>query len=616
MTGRRRTRWLGTALLGLLLAVAVGLEPGPAHAQDDPPFPPEDQPQPTQPAPQLPPPPPGETPLPDDPLEPIGPPEDPDLFDIPGQVNSAMHGFLASMVEIGMRIVVGLLSSTILATPDLTGNEQIRGLWTAMLVVANLTYVLFVVAGGFVVSARETLQTQYGFKEIVPRIVIAGLASNLSLLVVGQAISLVNAFTVGVSRNAIPDGAGAAVADTWDWAAERTGVNVLALLLALVIVALALIVLVTYIVRVAVMVVLIVSAPIVLLFHALPQTEKLAFLWWRALVGCFAIQAGQTLTLIVTIGVFLFPFGSTIMGVPTSGHGWLALLVAITMLWLMIKIPVWVKEYLWLNSRGVFRRLLFAYFLFRTMSAAAAGGRGGRGSGGGGTSSSGGPRPGPSGRSGSRQPRGSTRPSPATRRGLAGTRPGRGTPPGGTGGRPGAPGPGAAGDGPSTGGPGGPGGPGGGSAGGTPAGGSPGAAGVGTATRPTGAPPAGRSATRGGATGSPTSGTGSAGPSATGAQSSTPGAANQPVKPQVTPPVHWPTSWTGSPQPPVRLRASQAATPGPAVPRPGTSGRSQPGSPTGDARQPRRPAQHTPAAVRQPAKPKVTPPVRWPTSWR
>lgn len=246
------TRWLGTVLLGLLLALAVGLlDPGPAYAQDDPPFPPEDQPQSTQPAPQLPPP--GEEPLPDDPLEPIGPPEDPDLFDIPGQVNSGLHGFLASLVETGMRIVVALLSSTILATPDLTGNEQIRGLWTAMLVIANLTFVLFVVAGGFVVSARETLQTQYGLKEIIPRIVIAGLASNLSLLVVGQAIELVNAFTVGVSRNAIPDGAGAAVADTWDWAAQRTGVNVLSILLALVIVALALIVLVTYIVRVAVM---------------------------------------------------------------------------------------------------------------------------------------------------------------------------------------------------------------------------------------------------------------------------------------------------------------------------------------------------------------------------
>jgi hypothetical protein len=595
-------------LLGLLLAAALGmLGLGTAHAQDDPPpFPPEDQPQPTQPAPQLPPPP-SQTPLPDDPLEPIGPPEDPDLFDIPGQVSNAMHEFLAALVETGMRIVVALLSTTILATPDLTGNEQIRGLWTAMLVIANLTYVLFIVAGGFVVSARETLQTQYGFKEIVPRIVIAGLASNLSLLVVGQLIEFANAFTVGVSAQAIPAGAGAAIADTWDQAAQLTGVNILSLLLALVVVALALIVLVTYIVRVAVMVVLIVSAPVVLLFHALPQTEPLAFLWWRALAGCFVIQAGQTLTLIVTIGAFLFPFGSTVLGTPTSGHGWLALLVAITMLWLMIKIPVWVKEYLWLNSRGVFRRLLFAVFLFRTMTAAAAASRAGRGPGGGGrgtssSPSSPSPRPGPTPRPGPRpRPRIPTRPSPTHRRVPAGTGPGRGTPPGGAGSQPVAPGP-DGGSEPSTGAPSG---PGGGEASGSPAVANPAAAGAraGTRTRPGDAPPAGRTATGGRAAETPTSRRTSA-------------AAGRPARPPVTPPVRRPTTWPGSLEPPVRLRTSQATAPGMAPPhRPGSSQRSQPGSPAGDARRPRRPEAQAPVAGRQPANPPVTP-VRRPATWR
>lgn len=432
---RRRVRWLGLPLLGLLLVVALGVDT--ASAQDVPPgpFPSEDLPQPTQPADPGLPPAPGETPLPDDPMEPIGPPEDPDLFDVPGQINSATHSFFARLVEIGLRIVVALLSATILQTPDLTGNEHIQGMWTAMLVIANLIYVLFIVAGGFVVSARETLQTQYGLKEIVPRIVIAGLASNLSLLVIGQAISVVNALTRAISRNVVPDGAGAALAETWDWAAELTGINIISLLLALVIVLLALVVLVTYIIRIAVMVVLIISAPIVLLFHALPQTEKLAFLWWRALAGCFAIQGAQTITLIAAIGVFLFLFGPTVLGIPVSGHGWLALLVAITMLWLMIKIPVWVKEYLWLNSRGIFRRLLFAYFLYRAATRGHGHHRGGgreqnRGNGGrtgGQRHGPGRPRPGPR-----PNPRpGGPRSGPANR-GNRGTRPGGSTGPGRT----------------------------------------------------------------------------------------------------------------------------------------------------------------------------------------
>ncbi len=52
--------------------------------------------------------------------------------------------------------------------------------------------------------------------------------------------------------------------------------------------------LVTYVVRVALTIVLIAGAPLALMFHALPQTEGIAYWWWKAFGGCLAIQVGQS----------------------------------------------------------------------------------------------------------------------------------------------------------------------------------------------------------------------------------------------------------------------------------------------------------------------------------
>jgi len=62
--------------------------------------------------------------------------------------------------------------------------------------------VLFVMAGGFIVASRETLQTSYGLKEIAPRVVVAGVAANVSLLVAGKAIEAVNALTAAIAGQA------------------------------------------------------------------------------------------------------------------------------------------------------------------------------------------------------------------------------------------------------------------------------------------------------------------------------------------------------------------------------------------------------------------------------
>lgn len=85
-----------------------------------------------------------------------------------------------------------------LSTPDLTSNDQVKALWTTSLVTANGVFVLFVMAGGLIVASRETLQTSYGLKEIAPRVAVAGVASNVSLIVCGKVIEVVNAVTAAI----------------------------------------------------------------------------------------------------------------------------------------------------------------------------------------------------------------------------------------------------------------------------------------------------------------------------------------------------------------------------------------------------------------------------------
>jgi hypothetical protein len=367
-------------VLPLLLALAAP----PAAAQDDPapePIPPDQQ-------------------------------DDPAPWDIGGQVRHGITDFFHNLVESALNPVLETMGQTVLATPDLTSNEQVRTVWTANLVIANTVFVLFIVAAGLVIVSRETLQTSYGLKELVPRIVVAGLASNLSLLLVGQMIEFANALTAGIAGQGVDPGTAAqALADIWANAA--VGTNFLASLLMIAIVVMAIIVVITFIMRVAVLCVLLMVAPLALLFHALPQTEQLAFTWWKAVAGCFAIQLGQTVVLVAAVAVFLTPTGPSVLGFPASGSGWLGLLVALAMMWLLVKIPMWVKDYLWLHSRGILRKVIFALIMLKTVSMAAAGraGRSGRG-----RPHPGSEGPGP-GRSGS--PSG---PGPGPRRGP-GTRP-------------------------------------------------------------------------------------------------------------------------------------------------------------------------------------------------
>ncbi|MFC7527528.1 hypothetical protein [Actinoplanes sp. GCM10030250] len=300
------------------------------------------------------------------------------MFDVPGQIRKAIGDLLVWVAQSGLKPVMDVLGRTALSTPDLTGSEHVKAIWTTSLVAANGVYVLFIIAGCFIIASRETLQSQYGFKQIAPRLVLAAVLSNVSLILCGKGIDAANALTAAIAGQGV-DGPTAANAIVGIVDQPLTGGpgNILLALLVIAVVVLGLVVVITFLLRVALLVVLIGVAPWVLIFHATPQTEGIAYTWWRALAACFGLQFGQAIIVVATVKVFLTPHGLVLLGVPATASGLLGMLVCVTMLWLLIKLPGLMKQFvlapLGLRSqgRGLVGQLLQAYVMLKTLGAAA-----------------------------------------------------------------------------------------------------------------------------------------------------------------------------------------------------------------------------------------------------
>jgi hypothetical protein len=406
----RRTRLLGSLMLGVAFGLAFAgpawadPTPAPAPAPGAPspapvpgpgvpspapgvpsptpgvpspiPTPPPGGPTPSEPSsPQTPTPSPGPSPAPA-PTTSDGDGNDPAWYDIPGQIRKALQSFFAWMAKKAINPVMETLGSTVLSTPDLTTSPHVKTIWTTCLVVANGVYVLFVIAGAFIITSRESLQSQYGFKQIAPRLVLGAVLSNVSLIICGKGIEAANALTAAILGQGVdPKTAADAMIGILIQPLNAGSPNILLALLVIAALVLALVVIVTFVMRVALMIVLTGFAPMALIFHATPQTEGLAYTWWRAFAACLGLQLAQALIVLATIRVFLTPSGLVVLGLPASGDGLLGVLVCLTMLWLLIKLPGLMKQFVLApmgmqsQGRGLIGQLLQAYVMLKTFGA-------------------------------------------------------------------------------------------------------------------------------------------------------------------------------------------------------------------------------------------------------
>lgn len=291
----------------------------------------------------------------------------PGFFDIGGQITKAIDDWFSGLVNNALNPVLDLVGRTILSTPDFTAAGRVRDLWFVAWGIANAIFVLMVVAAGAVAMGFETFQTSYTVKDLLPRLGLGWVAANASLELAHVAIGAANALTQAiVGQGATGPGALAATHQLVTAALASGGIFVVLIGLAVVMLAIGLIG--VYVVRVATMVVLVAAAPLFLCGHALPQTNGAARLWWRAMIGCLAVQVGQSLILVTAVRVFFDADGSRALGLP--GGPLMDLLVVGCLFWLMLRLPSWASRLVFNARPNSGARLAKTYLVTRALRAA------------------------------------------------------------------------------------------------------------------------------------------------------------------------------------------------------------------------------------------------------
>ncbi len=87
------------------------------------------------------------------------------------------------LVKDALNPAMVLVGRTLLSTPQVAGEAQVRSYWQLSVGVADSLLVLVVMAAGALVMGHETLQTCYAIKDVLPRLAVAAIAVNASLAI-------------------------------------------------------------------------------------------------------------------------------------------------------------------------------------------------------------------------------------------------------------------------------------------------------------------------------------------------------------------------------------------------------------------------------------------------
>lgn len=210
--------------------------------------------------------------------------------------------------------MLDLFAQYVLVTPPLDQVPVMGQIWGSSQQIVVAVYALLIVVAGLIVMAHETLQARHSIKEILPRVIVGFLAANLSLFFGGKAIEIANALSQGILDDQVnPETAAQSMKTTlMDGSLNNNQGGMLIIFMALALLIMIVVVLLTAIVRITLVVTLLAAAPLLLMCHALPQTEGIAFWWWKAFGGVLAIQVGQSLALVAAIKLFFWPGGITL----------------------------------------------------------------------------------------------------------------------------------------------------------------------------------------------------------------------------------------------------------------------------------------------------------------
>ncbi|MEW9532818.1 hypothetical protein [Microbispora sp. NPDC049125] len=272
-------------------------------------------------------------------------------FGIGGWITSQINAWFADLVGYAIKPLLDTLAATFLTTPSIGSQSRIADLWHASLIIANGSFIVFATVGAILVMGYETVQTRYAIKEILPRFVLAFLATNTSLLLTSTAIDAANALVQAVLGQGFDAHRAANAIRFLVMVSGNTQIFYILLILVAVVLLVAL--LITFVLRVALTTLLVVAAPLALACHALPQTHGLARLWWRIFTGLLVIQICQSLTLATAVRVFFNQGGREAVGLYGKGQLY-NILLALVLLIILVRIPGWVSRAMFLpGGRGL-----------------------------------------------------------------------------------------------------------------------------------------------------------------------------------------------------------------------------------------------------------------------
>ncbi|RJQ07843.1 MAG: hypothetical protein C4558_08955 [Dehalococcoidia bacterium] len=203
-------------------------------------------------------------------------------------------------------------------------STTVRTLWDFSRAIANGGLALIVMWGGFNIVAKDHTRTPYdGVMEMLPRVILAALALNLTLELSRVLIDLNNALAGAVGEIGLPG-------------YDQAGVEQAGMALVFVAVAYGVVVLLLVfqmLMRLALIDVLIVLAPVMVLMWVLPQTQSWSR-WWSHLFPITVFQQA--------VQVLVLRLGTALMVELTPGsasNALLTLLLGIAVCWLTLKMP-------------------------------------------------------------------------------------------------------------------------------------------------------------------------------------------------------------------------------------------------------------------------------------
>jgi hypothetical protein len=266
--------------------------------------------------------------------------------DVIASILDGVLTWLSTATMAALNWVLGLLSTTVFTSPDITALPQVAFMSQRALLAANAAMALIVTVVGLLAMTHGTVQERYSLKELLPRMLLGFLLANLSTPVLSTAITGANALTAALTgqRFTSPD-AFAQIKRVLAQVASDPQQLLIALVLRELAVWLLVLLVITWLGRLCVLIVVAATAPIALLCHALPQTDTVARTWWRALGACLLVQVLQAVTLHLAVATLLTTDANVAaLGLPHDPSGLFNLLMGCFLLWMVIGIPAWVSR--------------------------------------------------------------------------------------------------------------------------------------------------------------------------------------------------------------------------------------------------------------------------------